>query len=86
VHPFDLETGRSRPIYLWCTFYSDLEDEALLREYRSFLSESERQQEQRFHFARDRRRYLVTRALTLKIRACAPLVSTSPTGSSRPRK
>jgi len=63
VHSFDLETGRSRPIYLWCTFYADLEDEALLREYRSLLSESERQQELRFHFARDRRRYLVTRAL-----------------------
>lgn len=63
MHPFDLETGRSRPIYLWCTFYSDLENEALLREYRSLLSESERQQEMRFHFARDRRRYLVTRAL-----------------------
>ena len=63
MHSFDLETGRSRPIYLWCTFYSDLEDEALLREYRSLLSEAERQQELRCHFARDRRRYLVTRAL-----------------------
>lgn len=63
MHPFDLEPGRARPIYLWCTFYADLENEALLREYRSLLSESERQQELRFHFARDRRRYLVTRAL-----------------------
>ena len=63
MHPFHLEKGGSRPIYLWCTFYSDLENEALLREYRSLLSDSERQQELRFHFARDRRRYLVTRAL-----------------------
>ncbi|HEY6924790.1 MAG TPA: 4'-phosphopantetheinyl transferase superfamily protein [Steroidobacteraceae bacterium] len=63
MHPFELKSGRSHPIDLWCTFYSDLENEALLREYRSLLSESERQQELRFHFARDRRRYLVTRAL-----------------------
>jgi 4'-phosphopantetheinyl transferase len=63
VHPFDLETGGSRPIHLWCTFYADLEDPGLLREYRSLLSEAELQQEVRFHFARDRRRYLVTRAL-----------------------
>lgn len=63
MHSFDLETGRSPAIHLWCTFYSDLANEGLLREYRSFLSEPERQQELRFHFARDRRRYLVTRAL-----------------------
>ena len=63
MHPFDLEAGRSSAIHLWCSFYSELEDEALLREYRTLLTESERQQELRFHFARDRRRYLVTRAL-----------------------
>lgn len=63
MHPFDLETGESRAIHLWCTFYADLENEALLREYRTLLSDAEQQQELRFHFARDRRRYLVTRAL-----------------------
>jgi 4'-phosphopantetheinyl transferase len=63
VHPLDLEASPSRPIDLWCTFYSVLENEGLLREYRSLLSESERQQELRFHFARDQRRYLITRAL-----------------------
>jgi len=31
--------------------------------YRDFLDEEERRQEQRFHFARDRHRYLLTRAL-----------------------
>ena len=31
--------------------------------YRDILDEKERQQEQRFHFARDRHRYLLTRAL-----------------------
>ncbi len=67
MHPFDLATGRPPPIDLWCAFYSDLEDEALLREYRALLTESERHQEQRFHFARDRRRYLVTRALVRTI-------------------
>ena len=63
MHPFDLIDSQPRPIYLWCTFYSHLENEALLREYRSLLSEAERQQELRFHFAKDQRRYLVTRAL-----------------------
>jgi 4'-phosphopantetheinyl transferase len=53
----------SRQIHLWCAFYADIDNEALLREYRSFLSAAERRQELRFHFARDQRRFLVTRAL-----------------------
>jgi 4'-phosphopantetheinyl transferase len=35
----------------------------VIAEYRAMLSEAERLQEQRFHFERDRRRYLLTRAL-----------------------
>jgi 4'-phosphopantetheinyl transferase len=50
-------------IRLWCAFYGEIDDEQLLGEYRQLLSESERAQERRFHFADDRRRYLVTRAL-----------------------
>jgi 4'-phosphopantetheinyl transferase len=53
----------SHQIDLWCTFYADISNEELLREYRSLLSEAERRQELRFHFARDQRRFLVTRAL-----------------------
>lgn len=50
-------------IRLWCAFYGEIDDERLLGEYRQLLSESERAQERRFHFADDRRRYLVTRTL-----------------------
>jgi 4'-phosphopantetheinyl transferase len=49
-------------IHLWLS-ESDEVDAGLLRVYRGLLNETEREQEQRFHFARDRRRYLVTRAL-----------------------
>lgn len=51
------------PIALWCTFFDEIDDEGLLAEYRGILSDDERQQETRFRFQRDRRRYLVTRAL-----------------------
>src|SRR5688500_14747434 len=50
-------------IDLWLASYDDITDEALLTAYRSLLSEAERAQEPRFYFARDRRRYLVTRTL-----------------------
>lgn len=41
----------------------DIADPGLHAEYRRLLTPEEREQEHRFHFARDRRRYLVTRAL-----------------------
>lgn len=50
-------------IHLWLAYYQALDDGQLLEAYREMLSPQERSQEQRFHFARDRRRYLVTRAL-----------------------
>jgi 4'-phosphopantetheinyl transferase len=53
----------TRQIHLWCTFFDEVTDDALLKEYRSLLTDAERAQEIRFHFARDRRRYLVTRTL-----------------------
>ena len=57
-------TDESTPqVRLWCAFYDEIDDDRLLGEYRELLSESERAQEQRFYFADDRRRYLVTRAL-----------------------
>ena len=50
-------------IHLWCTFYDDIRDDALLREYEQLLSGSERQRRSRFVFADDQHRFLVTRAL-----------------------
>ncbi len=52
-----------REIHLWCAYFDEIGDEALLSEYRTLLNGTERQQERRFAFPRDRRRYLVTRAL-----------------------
>ena len=57
---FDLDSGQ---VHLWCSFFAEITDEALLREYRRLLTEVERQKERRFYFVRDQRRYLVTRAL-----------------------
>jgi 4'-phosphopantetheinyl transferase len=57
---FDLDSGQ---VHLWCSFFAEITDEALLCEYRRLLTEAERQKERRFYFIRDQRRYLVTRAL-----------------------
>jgi 4'-phosphopantetheinyl transferase len=50
-------------IHLWLAYYDEMEDERLHGVLRALLSAAERRQEPRFHFARDRLRYLVTRAL-----------------------
>ena len=50
-------------IHLWLAFYDQIDDEHLHAAYRSLLNAAEREQEPRFYFARDRRRYLITRAL-----------------------
>jgi 4'-phosphopantetheinyl transferase len=50
-------------IHLWLTFYDEITDEHLLAEYRALLNPAEKEQQSRFYFARDRLRYLVTRAL-----------------------
>lgn len=50
-------------IHLWLAFYDQISDERLHLAYRELLSVEERTHEPRFHFDRDRRRYLVTRAL-----------------------
>lgn len=50
-------------IQLWLAFCDEIADEQLLADYRHLLAEEERQKEIRFHFARDRHRYLITRAL-----------------------
>lgn len=50
-------------IELWLAFCDEIADEGLLADYRQLLVEEERQKEARFHFARDRHCYLITRAL-----------------------
>ncbi len=50
-------------IHLWLASYDEIANGSLHSAYRGLLSDAERAQEPRFYFARDRRRYLVTRAL-----------------------
>jgi 4'-phosphopantetheinyl transferase len=50
-------------VHVWLAFYDEIGDERLHAAYRELLDPAERAQEPRFYFARDRRRYLVTRAL-----------------------
>src|SRR6266700_428470 len=62
------ETNRTIPltpdeIHLWLAFYDEITEERLHVAYRDLLNSAEREQEQRSYFARDKRRYLITRAL-----------------------
>jgi 4'-phosphopantetheinyl transferase len=50
-------------IHLWLAFYDGITDERLYSAYRELLDAAEKEQGSRFYFARDRRRYMVTRAL-----------------------
>ena len=50
-------------IHLWCAHYEDIRGPALEAAYRRLLSPPERTRQGRFHFDRDRHRFLVTRAL-----------------------
>jgi 4'-phosphopantetheinyl transferase len=50
-------------VQLWLAFCDEIAEQRLLADYRQLLVEEERQKEARFHFARDRHRYLITRAL-----------------------
>ena len=50
-------------VHLWLAAYDEIADAQLHARYRELLDPAERVQEQRFYFARDRVRYLVTRAL-----------------------
>lgn len=53
----------SRAIDLWCTYISEIRDDSLWLRYDALLAPDERARQARFRFARDQRRYLVTRAL-----------------------
>ncbi|HYK02061.1 MAG TPA: 4'-phosphopantetheinyl transferase superfamily protein [Thermoanaerobaculia bacterium] len=61
--PGDLLPLTSAQIHLWLAFYDEAADETLHAAYRELLDPAERAQEPRFYFAKDRLRYLVTRAL-----------------------
>ncbi|HYR84718.1 MAG TPA: 4'-phosphopantetheinyl transferase superfamily protein [Terriglobia bacterium] len=50
-------------IHVWLAFYDEITEERLHSAYRDLLNAVEKEQEPRFFFERDRRRYLVTRAL-----------------------
>lgn len=57
----------SDEIHLWLVHDREIQDAALLARYHGLLSAEERAQEQRFHFAKDRHQYLLTRALTRSV-------------------
>jgi len=58
----ELSADRGR-IDLWCAYVSEIGDAALWSRYDALLSAAERTQQARLRFAKDQRRYLLTRAL-----------------------
>ena len=54
-------------IDLWLAFYDTIGDERVLADMHALLSETECHRQGRFHFADDRKRYLVTRALVRSV-------------------
>jgi len=50
-------------IHLWCARHEEIRDPDLVAAYRRLLSPDERSRQGRFHFDRDRHRFLVTRAM-----------------------
>lgn len=60
---------RRDEIHLWLTFYDEIDDELQSSYRRMVVSAAEIAQEQRFYFANDRHRYLVTRALVRTVLA-----------------
>jgi 4'-phosphopantetheinyl transferase len=56
----ELDSGQ---VHLWLAYLGEITDPRLLAEYRTLLNEEELEKQQRFHFERDRHRYLITRAM-----------------------
>ena len=50
-------------VHLWVTPLAQAHDPALLLSYQALLTPAEQAQQARFHFERDRHRFLVTRAM-----------------------
>jgi 4'-phosphopantetheinyl transferase len=57
-------------IHLWLVYYDEILDERLQLAYRELLDPAEKERESRFYFAKDRLRYLVTRALVRTALSC----------------
>lgn len=57
----------SSRIDLWCTYISEIDDGSLWPRYAALLTADEHARQARFRFARDQRRFLVTRALVRTI-------------------
>ena len=53
--------------HVWLTVPEEITDPATLSDYRSLLSEEERERQQRFHFEKDRHSFLVSHALVRKV-------------------
>lgn len=54
-------------IHVWFCYPDEISNEVILDEYRSILSNEEREKHQRFHFEKDRHSYLVSHALVRKV-------------------
>ena len=50
-------------IHVWCAFPDEIQEESLLSTYHTLMTSEEKVQQQRFHFAKHRHQYLITRAL-----------------------
>jgi 4'-phosphopantetheinyl transferase len=59
--------GRGGTVDLWYYFYEDVNDASLLQAHHSLMSKDERQRHDRYHFERDRRLFLATRALVRSV-------------------
>jgi len=53
----------SAEIHIWLTFCKAISEERLLVAYGELLNDTEKEEESRLHYARDRNRYRITRAL-----------------------
>jgi len=60
---YDFLTLSSGLIHLWFAFPGEIRDKSILSAYERLLNAEEKRQWQRFHFARHRHQYIVTRAL-----------------------
>jgi 4'-phosphopantetheinyl transferase len=65
----------SGQVHVWLADLNEITDPQLLQEYRRLLTREEQQRQQRFHFARDRHQYLVTRAMVRAVLSKYSLVA-----------
>lgn len=54
-------------VHLWCAYCDKITDAQLLSRYHELLSDDEAAQQKRFHFAKHRHQYLITRALVRSV-------------------